>query len=159
MSSNERILSFAVGNDQLALILLVHRMVVHCESWRRVKAHPTMARSVLRTAIASYEPTILACERPYGLCRKQGVNLKLLQTLVQAIMDEPIPHHLLNRQQPYRNRYEEAEALTERFPEMARWCPKQPHYPDTAPRSLVYFEALAYAVEVLDGTGGGRKGG
>ena len=53
----------------------------------------------------------------------------------------------LTRQQAYPNKFFEANDLAERFPELAAWVPKRPKLWEREPRNLVYFEALALAVQ------------
>ena len=56
----------------------------------------------------------------------------------------------VQRVQRFANKHEEAKALVERFPDILPWKPKRPEIWETEPRNMVYFEALALALEVLD---------
>jgi hypothetical protein len=49
----------------------------------------------------------------------------------------------------YANKYVEADALAERYPDIAAWKPKKRRFFDNEPRNTVLFEALALADEVL----------
>lgn len=64
-------------------------------------------------------------------------------------------HEALNveviRQQQHANMYEEAAVLAKHYPQLRPWLPKQPPIWMPEPRNTVYFEALAMALQVLDG--------
>ena len=153
MATYDRILAFAVATGQTATVFVVSGKLMDWQMWREVTASPTRTRSELRVMIATLNPTLIVSEDPDSLnCRKKGKSLELLRTLVQAAADDPVPHIKLDRPRRYENRYQEAEALCQRFPEIAAWCPKKPEIYESEPRSLTYFEALAYVAEVLETT-------
>ena len=154
MATYDRILAFAVATGQTATVFVVGGKLMDWQMWREVTASPTRTRSELRVLIATLNPTLIVSEDPDSLnCRKNGKSLTLLRTLVQAAADDPVTHIKLDRPRRYENRYEEAAALCRRFPEIAAWCPKKPEIYESEPRSLTYFEALAYVAEVLDARG------
>ena len=51
--------------------------------------------------------------------------------------------------QLYANKYDEAEALAERFLEMKPWLPKRRTLWDEEPRLTIIFEALSLALRAL----------
>ena len=158
MATYDRILAFAVATGQTATVFVVDGKLMDWQMWREATGCPTRTRSELRVMIAKLNPTLIISEDPDGpKCRKRGKSLKLLRVLVQAAADEPVTHLKLERPRRYENRYEEAEALCRRFPEIAAWCPKKVKSYESEPRSLTYFEALAYVAEVLEANG--RDGG
>ena len=55
------------------------------------------------------------------------------------------------REQEYANKYEEAAALGEQFPDLAPWVPKKRRFFDNEPRNTVLFEAVALALSILNG--------
>ncbi|MCA8929758.1 MAG: hypothetical protein KDC18_16985 [Alphaproteobacteria bacterium] len=134
----------------MAIVFVAHGKLRDWQMWRQVTDCPTKARSKLRVLIATYDPDLIACEDPGQGCRKRGKSLRLLQTLVQAVADEPIRHVKLPRPRQYRTRYEEAKVLAQRFPEISAWCPEPRKSFEKDAKNLTYFEALAYAAEVLD---------
>lgn len=150
MANYERILAIAVASGQLAIVFVVSGQLKDWQTWRKVTACPTRARSNLRVLIATYEPTLIVSEDPHRGCRKRGQSRRLLETLAQAMADEPVRHIPLQRSQQYQNRYEEAAALCLRFPEIDAWRPKKPQFYKGDSKKLPYFEALSYVASVLD---------
>ena len=53
------------------------------------------------------------------------------------------------REQAYANKYEEAEAIAGRYPELQTWLPKKRRFFENEPRSTVIFEAMALALIIL----------
>lgn len=49
------------------------------------------------------------------------------------------------------NKYDEAKAQAERFPEIAAWLPRERRFFDNEPRNIILFDALTLAESVLNG--------
>lgn len=147
MTRHERVLSFAVGSGACALIVMQHGELVHAERLRDSASHPSKGRSAFRLALSRFEPDLVVFEDPDRNCRKQGVSLRLLRTLAQAVGDESVRGIRLVRVQRYVNQFEEAAALAEEFPEFREWLPSKWAIYERAPRKLLYFEALSFIVE------------
>lgn len=83
--------------------------------------------------------------------RSKGDHTKLL---IAAMADLAAEHELLDitieRPGHFANKYDEADALAERYSEMAAWKPKHRRFFDNEPRNTVLFEALALADAVLE---------
>lgn len=150
MAHYERILSLAVASGFLVVIVLRQGRLDHWQRWQDKTACPPQARSDFRTVVALYQPDIIVCQDPDRRCRKTGASLRLLRTLAQAADDEAVRSIRLPRVYAYRNRYEEATALCARFPEFERWRPQPWASYQRAPKELIFFEALAFAVMVMD---------
>lgn len=118
--------------------------------WSGGKQLEANARSSLRILVASFNADIVVTESPFGPTAKTGRSLRILRTLTQAAEDEPIEHFRITRVQAYRNRYEEARVLANRFPPISGFCPVELKSYENEPRNLLYFEALSFAVTALD---------
>ena len=74
--------------------------------------------------------------------------------LIAAIARTAEHNHLLDvsvpRDHRFPNKYEEADALVERYPELAPWKPMKRRFYDNEPRNTVLFEALALALQLSD---------
>ena len=150
MATYDRILALSVASGFMVAIIMAKGRLMHFQRWQDKAAYPTQARSAFRIVVATYEPDIIVCEDPDRGCRKSGASLKLLRTLAQAADDEASRSVRLPRVFAYRNRYEEAIALCARFPDFERWRPKPWPSHQRAPKELLFFEALAFAVRVMD---------
>jgi len=74
--------------------------------------------------------------------------------LIAAIARTAEHNHLLDvslpRDHHFRNKYAEADALVEQYPELAPWKPMKRRFYDNEPRNTVLFEALALALSLRD---------
>ncbi|MEQ9180457.1 MAG: hypothetical protein RIF44_17335 [Nitratireductor sp.] len=150
MANYERILALAVASGFMVVIVMHKGQLAHWQRWRDKAACPPKARSAFRTVVAQYRPDVIVCEDPDRRCRKSGASLRLLRTLAQAADDEAVRSIRLPRIYAYRNRYEEAVALCDRFPEFELWRPKRWGSYERAPKDIIFFEALAFAAVVMD---------
>ena len=145
-----RVLAVAVASRKIAYVLLI---AGHLKDWRISRAGGMSApkgRSFLRKAIALHAPDLVVIENPHGPTRKYGTPLQILLAMAQDLDDSATPHRLVTRVQAYANKYDEAAALVEQFPEISPWQPKTRRFWDPEPTETIYFEALALAVAELE---------
>lgn len=106
---------------------------------------------VLKGWMTMYEPDVVICQNPDTAGRKGDRNVAILKAMARAISDEDALDLLVTRRFEYRNIYEEAAAIARRYPELKHKLPKKPRIWETEPRRIIYFEAMALALFVLDG--------
>lgn len=150
MAAPERLLACAVSSQGMATIVLDKGRLRDWQLSRAVLDDHDKARSKLRLMAHEFGIDIFATENPFDLSRKGLRARSLLHTLIQTMQDEAIRTIPLRRIQLYPNKYEEAEALSQRFTEIAGHCPRKPKVGVNPPRDILYFEALSYTVTVLD---------
>lgn len=104
--------------------------------------------------IKQFEPDVVITEKITKTCRK-GDHAKQLIAAVTKVAEEhrDISDIQVARVQSYKNKYEEARALAERFPQLKPRLPKEPHCWQSEPFSTTYFEALSMALLVIDQRG------
>lgn len=154
-----RVLSVAVASRKIAYVLLFDGDLKDWQISRAGGMSAPRGRSFLRMAIARFKPDLVVIEYPYGSTRKHGTSREILMALAQELEDSAEPHRLVDRNQAYANKYVEAAALAELFPEIAPWLPKPRRLWDNEPPEMIYFEALALAREAIDAaTGSGDNG-
>lgn len=146
----ERIVAFATSSGQLAYVLLENSRFVRWHLWRLKKGASTVARSHVRMILYKLDPSLVVIEDPWQGCRKRGESYALLLMLAQTLADEPVGTVQLRYRSPFKNRYEEAWALCERFPELVQYRPKETAFYESEPRSLLLFEAAALALEARE---------
>ena len=97
-----------------------------------------------------YQPQLLVTERIPKDSRKGDNTRALINAISKAGQDADIKWGLVDRVQPYKNKYEEAGALAARFPELQRRLPKTRKEWESEPRQTILFEALSMGLLVLD---------
>lgn len=153
-----RVLAVAVASRKIACVFLIDGKLKDWLLSRVGGMSAPKGRSFLRMAIAQYQPDLVVIENPFGSTRKYGTSREILMALAQELEDSGVPHRLVTRKQAHGNKYEEAAALVEQFPEIAPWLPKPRRLWDNEPTEMIYFEALALAmVSVNDADGDGVR--
>lgn len=144
-AKHERVLAIAVASGRFATVLVVRGKIKDWRCWRRAFDNETKARSILRVLIAEQKPDVIVLEDPDRDCPKAGQTLRLLRAFAQMAQDDPIPHLRIQRSHGYRDKYEEAKALAEKYPELDLWVPPREACYASEPKRIVVFEALALA--------------
>lgn len=137
-----------------SLLCCLYMEGVHLEDWRASRKGARSADnavSILRIWLETYQPDCIIIENTDMAQRKGDKKRGILSTLARVAEDHEALNIEVIRQQEYVNMYEEAEALAVRYPQLRPWLPKQPPIWMPEPRNTVYFEALAMALQVLDG--------
>ena len=149
-TERKRVLAIAVASGKVAYVFLIDGMLKDWHCSRAASLSAPKGRSLLRRAVARFEPSLVVTEDPFKPTRKSGSSLEVLNALVQDLTDSATPHRLVQRDQQFANKYDEAQALTNRFPGIAPWLPKTPKIWEAEPVSAIYFEALSMAVLIID---------
>jgi hypothetical protein len=143
MIERPRVLAVAVASRKIACVFLIDGCLKDWQLSRSGGMSAPKGRSFLRTAIARFRPDLVLIENPYAPTRKYGQPRAILLAMAQDLADSAMPHRLVNRKQAYSNKYKEAAALSERFPEISPWLPNTRRLWDNEPAEMIYFEALA----------------
>ena len=145
-----RLLACVAARRRVAYVFLVDG---HVRDWRvseKAANSPLDAAELTQVWINALTPDILVTERIDDDFRK-GPRVK---AIIRAIASTAAHNYLLDvsvkREQRYRNKYEEAEALASLHPEVRAWLPRKRRFFDHEPRNIVLFEALSLAQAVLD---------
>lgn len=151
MTSKLRVLAIAVRTGRVGYVFLIGGRL---KDWRLTKvaaANPKLAQAQAETWIEMLRPDVVVTED----VPKQSTKCRKTRELIDAIARVAEEKKLLDarvlRVSLFKNKYEEAEALGKRFPEIAAWVPKKPKIWEKEPPNLIYFEALALALRVLHG--------
>jgi hypothetical protein len=98
--------------------------------------------------IKIYAPLVIVTERLTLHMRKPGQTLRNIEAIEKLVRDSGIHHVDVERVQLYPNKYEEIQALTKRYPQIANWAPKKRRLWETEHPNTELFEALNLAGEV-----------
>ena len=144
-----RLLSFAATHSRIAYAFFVGDRLTDWRISDRAAGSTEKAARWARKLVKELRPDVVVTEKPYPASKK-GDNTK---DLIDAIAVVATEHELLDakvtREQAYRNKYEEAEAIAGWYPELKAWVPKKRRFFENEPRSIVVFEAMALALEIL----------
>ena len=147
---NEHVLAVAVSTGKVGFAFLIDSIpydwglsVVASESTRSAYEHTT-------AWIEYYQPELVVTERIGPTSRKQAVSRSLANAILKAAQESGVATACVDRVQHYPNKYAEAEALAERFPELKSFVPKPRRLWDSEPRRIIIFEAVSLALNVIE---------
>ncbi len=95
-------------------------------------------------------PTVVVTQSLTHRCRKGTTARAAIELIAKVAANEEVYDIAVTRPKNYANKFDEANALAERFPELRPRVPKPRRLWDSEPRSTTIFEALALALVVID---------
>ena len=138
----------AASSGKVGFVLLVNGEL--CDWGLSIKASKSaeLATKQLSKWLDRYQPDMVITEKLMDYSRKSPSNQQKIQALAQTANASGARTSQVERIQRYANKYEEIEALAERYPQIANWAPKGRKVWEAEPRNTVLFEALSLIEEL-----------
>ncbi len=136
-------LGFAVGAGKIGLAYLVDGELM---DWRlSIKASRSFDKAFKQALawINYYSPEMVVLEEIARDTRKGAHTRSLLLAIESAANNANVEHVRIPRPITSPNKYAEAAALAEEFPQIAQWLPRPRRLWETEPLGTIYFEALS----------------
>lgn len=141
-------LSIAVGTGKIGYVFVVDGELMDWGlSMSSAKSQDTAAAKVAEW-IKFYAPSVVITERLTLHMRKSGQTLRNIEAIEKLAQDSGIHQIDVERAQLHANKYEEIQALSDRYPQIANWAPKKRRLWESEHPNTVLFEALSLAREV-----------
>lgn len=145
-----RVLAIAAASGRVGYVFLVGGQLIDWQMSRLAAKSTAKAVGVVQQWINDLRPDVLVTEKIYK-AKKKGQHTKEIIAAIAAIAAH---NYLLDvsvqRPRDYANKYAEAAALAELYPDLKPWQPKQRRFFDNEPRETVLFEALALGLVVIN---------
>ena len=144
-----RILAISVSSGRVGYVFLIGKRL---EGWgmsRKGSISPIAAGEVATAWISKLRPVVVITEEVMPRSRKGLKTRNLIDGVALVAKQSDVLDVRVQHQQDFENKYAEAKALADQFPELCPWVPKPRRIWDSEPHSMVYFEAMALAMEVL----------
>jgi hypothetical protein len=106
-------------------------------------------RDVLHRWLDDLAPNAVVTEELTPRSKKRGRSVRLLSAIRDCLAERGVLHVRIVRDRPFKTKYVEAAHLVERFPALQPWQPVRTRFYDNEPHSVVIFEAVALALQVL----------
>lgn len=146
-----RVLAIAVAYRRVGYVYLIGEKLMDWSISSKAARSTVDAAETTQQWINTLAPEVLVTEKTEAATRK-GERTK---AIIAAIVGTAAHNYLLDvavaRRQRFRNKYEEAAALAEWYPEVAALVPTR-KFQDDEPRVTVLFEALALAETITGGS-------
>ncbi|MEM7241804.1 MAG: hypothetical protein AAF429_06435 [Pseudomonadota bacterium] len=147
MERPNRTLSVATSTGRLAGVFLEDNSVVGWRLSRKAAKTPKDAAVCLKSWIDDFKPDLLISEDP--ATSGKGDHVKTLLETIGQICDQADGLNVrLPRKQVYHDKYQEAKALGERYPQLLGVLPVKPQIWKPEPHAISYFEALSFVEQL-----------
>lgn len=144
-------LAFAAAYRRVGVIYLLGDEVLYWHMSTKAWENVEQAAKFARQLIEEFSPNVVITENLAHAVRKGRQTKRIIQSIADEAKKAAVLDMEVARDNPYKNKYEEADALIERYPILRPLRPKVRRYFDNEPRSTVLFEALSLAESVRFG--------
>jgi hypothetical protein len=145
-----RVLAMAVATGRVGYVFLVKGKLYSWQLSRKAASCPEDATRIAKGWIVRMRPDIVVTEKFTVRCRKGQTVRSITEAMARVAEDASIFNVSVERPRSLPNKYAEAEALADRFPELKSRVPKPRRLWDSEPRNTTIFEALVLALMVID---------
>lgn len=145
-----KVLAIAVATGRIGYVYLIGDRLRDWGLSRKASINPTLAASQTEKWIADLNPDVVVTEKVSKTSTKSFKTRSLIEVIQRVAANANLLDVCVIRSSIFKNKYEEAKHLGERFPEINAWVPKPRRIWEPEPKNTVLFEALGLAQSVLD---------
>ena len=143
-----RVLAFAAAPGRVGSVFLVGDRLLDWQMSSKAAESGVEAAAFAQSLINDLMPDVVVTEELETAGHKGKRTLDLIAAIARTaehndLLDVSVPHG-----HHYPNKYAEADALAEQYPELYPWKPVKRRFYDNEPRNTVIFEALALALQM-----------
>ena len=143
-----KVLAFAAATGRVGSVFLIGDQLMDWNISNKAAESSRDAVVHAQSLITILGPDVVVTEEPESARHKGQHTLTLIAAIAQTAEDNHLLEVSVPREHRYPNKYAEADALVERYPELAPWKPVKRRFYDNEPRNTVLFEALALALQL-----------
>lgn len=143
-----RVLAFAAATGRVGSVFLVGDKLIDWHISNKAAENGVEAAGHAQALINDLQPDVVVTEELETAKHKGKHTLALLAAIARTAEHNDLLDVSVPRDHRFRNKYAEADALVEQFPELAPWKPVKRRFYDNEPRNTVLFEALALAIQM-----------
>lgn len=144
-----RVLAFAVATGRVGSVFLVGDKLVVWHISNKAADNGVKAAAHAQALIDDLMPDVVVTEELKTARRKGRYTLALIAAIARTAEHNDLIDVSVPREHRYPNKYAEADALVEQYPDIEPWKPMKRRFYDNEPRNTVLFEALALANQII----------
>lgn len=143
-----RTLAIAAATGRLGFVYLEDKRLV--EWGISTVAAQSIENATLHTTkwLGTFKPELVVTEAINDKCLKGGHSIALIAAIEHSVQSANVLNATVTRHRAYENKYQEAEALAQDFPELSPRLAEKPAIWRREPRRMIIFEALSMALQV-----------
>ncbi len=144
-----KVLAIAAATGRIGCVFLIGGKLKHWAMSVKASKSPEMAANQTTKWIDEFEPEVVITEKITKRSHKGKLTKQLIAAIAKVAENRYLNDIVIPRAQNFQNKYEEAKELANQYPDILPWLPKRPRIWESEPRNMIYFEALALALEVI----------
>lgn len=145
MKAPRKLLAIAASSGKVGFVYLSDGDLLDWGLSAKASKGIDQAFDQARAWLNFYQPDLLLTEHIDQGSRKGRHTRSLIQAIGAAADDLKIRCERVVRRSQHPNKYAEAAALAQEFPQLEPWLPRPRKIWEPEPRSIIHFEALALA--------------
>lgn len=145
-----RVLAIAAATGRIGYVYLIGGKLRDWSLSRKASKSPKLAAEQAVVWIKTLRPDVVVVEKISRTLTKGQKTKWLIEAIATVANNANVLDIAVTRISEFKNKYEEAAALGERFPEIKAWVPRKRRIWEPEPRNTTLFEALALATAVVD---------
>lgn len=145
-----KILSVAINQKRMGYVLLVNQQLKDWRTMTKATESRAEAAAALQRLINDFRPDVVVTERVDAADCRSAFVCGLKQALTRTAAQNYVLDVSVRRRSSHANKYAEANALADLYPELRPWVPPPRRAFDHQPPRLIIFDALALAQPVLE---------
>ena len=148
MAERLKVLAIAVATGRIGYVFMIGGELRDWGLSRKASKSPKHAAKQAKSWIDHLKPDVVVTEKTDDSSRKGEKTKLLIDAITNVTADAFLLDVAVTRIKLFKDKYTEAKALAEQFPELKAWLPKKPRIWEPEPRNTTYFEALSLALQV-----------
>jgi len=146
-----RMLALAAASGRVGYVYLVGDRLKDWRVSEKAAKSPAKAAEQTQKWINELKPDVIVTEKVEEAAKKGDKTKEIIAAIACTAEHNYVLDVSVKREHDHASKYEEADALAKRYPDITAWLPKKRRFYDNEPRNTVLFEALSLAEAVLRG--------
>ena len=144
-----KVMSVSVSSGKMGMVLFMNKQLVTLKVSAKASKNTEQASQQMQKWIDKFNPDCIVTEELNADSRKHGRTPELIQAISETITKHPILHVEVRREQGFKNKYEEAEALSNRYLQLKPYLTKKHNIWQSEDRRMILFEAASNAERII----------
>lgn len=144
-----KVLAIAAATGRVGYAFIIGGKLMDWGQSRKASKSPDLAAKQAELWIGQLKPDVVVTEKESAISTKGTKTWQIISALARVASNAKLLDVTVFRERDFKNKYEEAEYLGQRFPEISAWIPRKRKIWEPEPRNTILFEALALACGVI----------
>jgi len=150
MINTEHVLAISIATQKIGCAFFIDGTPYDWRVSETASQSLITARDFAADWMEYYQPQLLVTERMDPQSRKGSFSRDINNAIMAEAQKQGIEIMCVDRMQRYANKYAEAKALAERFPELQPYVPKPRRQWESEPRNIGIFVAVGLGLQAIE---------